>query len=95
MADIPVELINKVSQGSPHVVDAIRDGKIDLIINTPRGSQAHSDGNLIRGAAQVYGVPLVTTLSAATATVQGITALHKKPLKVISVQTHYQRNEIE
>ena len=86
---LEVELINKVSQGSPHVLDAIREGKIDLIINTPRGGQAHSDGNLIRGAASLYGVPLVTTLSAATATVQGIKALQKKPLKVISLQQHH------
>jgi len=86
---LPVETLNKVSQGSPHVLDAIRAGEIHLIINTPRGGQAHSDGNLIRGAAHLYGVPLVTTLSAGMATVQGIKALQSKPLRVRSLQEHH------
>jgi carbamoyl-phosphate synthase large subunit len=88
-----VEVINKVGSGSPHILDAIRNGEIDLIINTPRGSQAHSEGNLIRGAANQYGIPLITTLSAATAAVQGIRALQQKPLKVLSLQAHHQRNQ--
>jgi carbamoyl-phosphate synthase large subunit len=90
---LPVEVINKVGSGSPHILDAIRNGEIDLIINTPRGSQAHSEGNLIRGAANQYGIPLITTLSAATAAVQGIRALQQKPLKVLSLQAHHQRNQ--
>jgi carbamoyl-phosphate synthase large subunit len=86
---LPVSLIDKVSEGSPNVVDAIRAGEIDLIINTPRGGQAHYDGGLIRGTANMYGVPILTTLSAAQATVQGIRALRQKPLKVRSLQTHH------
>ena len=86
---IPVEAINKVSDGSPHVVDLIRAGKIDLIINTPRGGQAHYDGTLIRGTAHLYGVPIITTMSAAQAVVQGIRALRQKPLKVRSLQAHH------
>jgi len=86
---LPVTVINKVSQGSPHILDAIRAGQIDLIINTPRGGQAHYDGSLIRGAAHMMGIPIVTTLSAAAATVQGIRALREKPLRVRSLQAHY------
>src|SRR5690606_21600249 len=86
---IPVEAINKVSDGSPHVVDLIRAGQIDLIINTPRGGQAHYDGTLIRGTAHLYGVPIITTMSAAQAVVQGIRALRQKPLKVRSLQAHH------
>ena len=86
---LPVTIINKVSQGSPHVADAIRAGQVDLIINTPRGGQAHYDGRLIRGMAHQAGVPIVTTLSAAAATVQGIRALKEKPLRVRSLQTHH------
>jgi carbamoyl-phosphate synthase large subunit len=82
-------IINKVSDGSPHIVDAIRQGQIDLIINTPRGGQAHYDGNLIRGTAHLYGVPIITTMSAAQATVQGLRALRQKPLRVRSLQTHH------
>ncbi|MBZ0293284.1 MAG: carbamoyl-phosphate synthase large subunit, partial [Anaerolineae bacterium] len=86
---LPVEEVNKVSEGSPNVLDAVRDGQIDLILNTPRGGQAHYDGGLIRGAAHQYGVPIVTTLSAAMATVQGIKALRQKPLSVRSLQLHH------
>ncbi len=89
VAGLPVTSINKVSEGSPHIVDAIRAGEIDLIINTPRGGQAHYDGRLIRGAAHLYGVPIATTLSAAMATVQGIKAVRQKPLKVRSLQAHH------
>ncbi len=87
--NLPVSVIKKVSEGSPHIGDAIRAGEIDLIINTPRGAQAHYDGGLIRGTAYLYGVPIVTTLSAAVATVQGIKALKQKPLKVRSLQVHH------
>ncbi len=87
---IPVQPINKVSDGSPHVVDLIRASQIDLIINTPRGGQAHDDGGLIRGTAHLYGVPIITTMTAAQAMVQAVRALRKKPLKVRSLQVHHQ-----
>jgi carbamoyl-phosphate synthase large subunit len=90
---LPVTTINKVSEGSPHVVDAIRAGEINLIINTPRGGQAHQDGYLIRGMAHLYNVPIVTTLTAAAAVVQAIRALKQKPLKVRSLQKHHQLNQ--
>src|SRR5581483_614706 len=86
---LPVERIRKVSEGTPNVVDAIREGKIQLIINTPLGGQAHDDGMALRSAAHVHRVPITTTLSAAQATVQGIRALREKPLKVRSLQTHH------
>jgi carbamoyl-phosphate synthase large subunit len=90
---IEVETMNKVSEGSPHIVDAIRKGEVDLIINTPRGGVAHTDGPQIRGMAAVYGVPIVTTLTGAMAAVQSIKTLRKKPLKVRSLQTHHQKAE--
>lgn len=86
---LPTQVIQKVSDGSPNIVDEIRAGKINLIINTPRGGQAHYDGALIRGTAHLYGVPIVTTMSAAMATVQGIKALRQKPLRVRSLQKHH------
>jgi carbamoyl-phosphate synthase large subunit len=91
-AGIPVSRINKVAQGEPHVVNALREGQIQMIINTPRGDQAHEDGALIRGAAYLYGVPILTTLSAATAAVQGIHSLRAKALKVRSLQAHHHLN---
>jgi len=89
---LPVRIIQKVSEGSPNIVDAIRAGDIHLVINTPRGGQAHYDGALIRGTAHLYGVPIITTMSAATAVVQGIRALRQKPLKVRSLQAHHGLN---
>jgi len=89
-AGLEVETIRKVSEGSPHIVDRIREGKIALIINTPYGSDAHGDGSKIRTAAIRYGVPITTTLSAAQAAVNGIRALRAKELKVRGLQEHYQ-----
>ncbi len=81
--------INKLSEGSPNIMDAMLQGDVDLIINTPRGSQAHEDGTAIRSKAYALGIPIVTTMSAAAATVQGIKRISEKPLSVRSLQTHY------
>ncbi len=89
--NLPVERINKVRDGSPHIGDAIRAGNIALIINTPLGRDAHSDGKAIRVAATQYDVPLITTLSAAQAAVSGIRAVKAKQLKVRSLQEHHGR----
>ncbi|MDZ4771252.1 MAG: carbamoyl-phosphate synthase large subunit [Chloroflexota bacterium] len=86
---LPVKTLRKVSEGSPNIVEAVRAGEISLIINTPRGGQAHQDGDLIRGTAQLYGVPIITTLSAAAAAVQAIKALGSKPMQVRSLQEHH------
>ena len=55
---IPVEAINKIAEGSPHVVDYIRNGEVDMVINTPTGSGARSDGYEIRSAAVSARDPL-------------------------------------
>jgi carbamoyl-phosphate synthase large subunit len=86
---LQVETLNKVSEGSPHILDAIASGEITLIVNTPLGRQAHSDGEEIRRAAVRYRVPLLTTLSATAAAVGAIRALQLKELKVRSLQEHY------
>ena len=86
---LEVTPVNKVSQGSPHVVDAIREGRVQLVINTPLGPQAHSDGARIRAAAWEHQVPLITTLSAAAAAVAAIRALREKRLRYRSLQAHH------
>ncbi|MGH2543999.1 MAG: carbamoyl-phosphate synthase large subunit, partial [Ardenticatenaceae bacterium] len=86
---LPVEPVNKVSEGGRHIGERIRVGEVDLIINTPLGSTAHTDGLAIRTSAIRYGVPLLTTLSAAQAAVNGIRALREKELKVRSLQQHH------
>lgn len=89
LVGLSVRVVNKVSEGSPHIVDAMREGAINLIITTPRGKQAHLDGILMRSAAYQFGVPVLTTLSAAMAAVQGIRALQAEPLRVRSLQAHH------
>ncbi|MBN1201575.1 MAG: carbamoyl-phosphate synthase large subunit [Anaerolineae bacterium] len=88
-AGLNIAPINKVSEGSPHVVDLIRGGEIVMIINTPLGSTAHGDGIKIRTAAVRHNVPLLTTLSAAQAAVNGIRALQAQELRVRSLQEHH------
>lgn len=89
---IQARAVNKVAQGSPHIIDLMRAGQIHLIINTPLGGQAHEDGAAIRSVAYQLGIPIVTTMSAAMAVVQGIRALKNKPLKVRSLQKHHARS---
>jgi carbamoyl-phosphate synthase large subunit len=86
---LEAEMLNKVSEGSPHILDAIARGEIDLIVNTPLGRQAHSDGEEIRRAAVRYRVPLLTTLSATAAAVGAIRAIQLKEFRVRSLQEHY------
>ncbi|MCL5951707.1 MAG: hypothetical protein M1132_08305 [Chloroflexi bacterium] len=90
---LQVETINKVSEGSPHIVDAIARGDIQLIVNTPLGQRSYSDGEEIRRAAIRYRVPLLTTLSATAAAAGAIRALGAKELKVKSLQEHYRDRE--
>jgi carbamoyl-phosphate synthase large subunit len=87
--DIPVQTINKYAEGSPHTVDLIRSGKIKLILNTPLGPNAHSDGAEIRSAAVLMNVPLLTTLSAAAAAIAAIQAINKNELRYRSLQEHF------
>ncbi len=93
-AGLPVGYINKVEQGSPHAVDLIRSGEVQLILNTPLGPVAQSAGAAIRAAAIAMDLPLLTTLSAATAAVAAIRALRQQELRYRSLQEHYaQRKE--
>ncbi|MFZ6027753.1 MAG: carbamoyl-phosphate synthase large subunit [Chloroflexota bacterium] len=92
-AGLPVETVNKAAEGSPHTVELIRAGQVQLILNTPLGSQAHSDGNEIRAAATLMEVPLLTTLSAAAAAAAAIRALKQKDFSYRSLQEHYRRNQ--
>ncbi|HVM70788.1 MAG TPA: carbamoyl-phosphate synthase large subunit [Anaerolineales bacterium] len=86
---LPVEVVKKVIEGSPNVVDLIRAGRVQLILNTPLGSHAHSAGADIRSAATAMNVPLLTTLSAGMAAVNAIQALRQKGLSYRSLQEHF------
>ncbi|HLM50639.1 MAG TPA: hypothetical protein VK279_08835, partial [Solirubrobacteraceae bacterium] len=71
---VPVVALNKVGEGHPHVVDWIERGEVDLVINTPVGTGARTDGYEIRRAAIGRGIPCVTTLSGGIAAARAIAA---------------------
>jgi carbamoyl-phosphate synthase large subunit len=71
---VPVTAINKIAEGSPHVVDYIRNGEVEMVINTPTGSGARSDGYEIRTAAVRHGIPCITTMTGASAATRAIFA---------------------
>ena len=83
---IPVEGLNKIGEGSPHVVDLIRERHCDLVINTPTGSGARADGQEIRAAAVREGIPCVTTMTGASAAVRAIAARASGEAEVRSLQ---------
>lgn len=72
---IKCQSVLKISEGRPNVLDMMKNGEINLIINTPEGSNARSDGYYLRTAAVMQNIPSITTISAASAIVQGIRAL--------------------
>ena len=84
-----VETVSKIGQGPNDILDLIRTDRVDMIINTPLGRAAHSDGRAMRMAARQHGIPLFTTLSAAAAGVNAIRALKTRQLRVRSLQDHY------
>jgi carbamoyl-phosphate synthase large subunit len=88
---LPVEVVNKVSGGSPNAVDLIRSGRVNLILNTPLGPRSHTDGAAIRAAATGMDVPLLTTLSAAAAAVAAIRAMREQELRYRSLQRHFKQ----
>ncbi|MCB0875814.1 MAG: carbamoyl-phosphate synthase large subunit [Solirubrobacterales bacterium] len=71
---VPVETIHKIQEGSPNVVDYIERGEVDLVINSPTGSGARTDGYEIRSAATRNGIPCITTMTGATAAARAIGA---------------------
>jgi carbamoyl-phosphate synthase large subunit len=83
---VPVTRINKIGEGSPHVVDLIRERRCDLVINTPTGSGARADGQAIRTAAVRHGIPCVTTMTGASAAVRAIAAQMQGEPGVLSLQ---------
>jgi len=83
---VPVTTINKIAEGSPHVVDWIRNGEVDLVINTPTGSGARADGLEIRSAAVRQGLPCLTTMTGASAAARAISAQRESEAEVRSLQ---------
>ncbi|ACC84096.1 carbamoyl-phosphate synthase large subunit [Nostoc punctiforme] len=83
-----IELVLKLHEGRPHVLDAIKNQKIQLIINTPSGEEAHTDARLIRRTALAYKIPIITTIAGAKATVAAIRSLQNTTLDVKTIQEY-------
>jgi carbamoyl-phosphate synthase large subunit len=83
---IPVDEILKIGEGSPNVVDLIEGRQCDLVINTPTGSGARTDGYEIRSASIRHGIPCVTTMTGASAAVRAISARREGTGEILSLQ---------
>ena len=83
-----VDLVLKVHEGRPHVIDWIKNDQIQLIINTPTGEESQTDARLIRRTALDYKLPIVTTIAGAKATVAAIKSLKSEPLMVKALQDY-------
>jgi len=86
-AGVPAESVFKVNEGRPNIVDLVKTGKVDMVINTPLGRESFYDEKSIRRAAIRYNIPCITTLSAANAAARGIRALVEQSLEVAALQT--------
>jgi len=87
---ISSDTLKKIKEGSPNAIELLQDGKLDLIINTPSGEKPRQDEIHIRSMAVSRGVPCVTTIEGAAASVNGIWAMKEKAMKVTALQDYHQ-----
>jgi len=88
---ITVKVLPRISEGRPNVLDLMKDGKIQLVINTPSGRIPRQDEIKIRSHVIRYNIPYTTTISGAQATVNGIETMIKKDLRVTSLQEYHKK----
>ena len=86
---INTELVLKIHEGRPNILDAIANGEIHLVINTPSGKESATDDSYIRKAAIKHKVPYITTTAAAIASAKGIAAYRKARGEVKSLQEYH------
>jgi len=89
---IEVEVVNKVTEGRPHIVDFIKNKEIHFVINTVSGTQAQKDSFSIRQTALQYRVPFTTTISGAIAAIRAIEMLKKKEVNIKSIQEYHKKS---
>ncbi len=86
--EVPVEVVKKVQDGSPHVGDQIKSGELSMVINTPTDAHSHADSYLIRRWALDYQVPYFTTIAGAEAAAEGIEYLNQRDFEVKALQDY-------
>jgi carbamoyl-phosphate synthase large subunit len=86
---LPIEVVNKVAQGRPHIVDRLLDGDVAIVFNTTEGWQSLKDSHSIRTTALNKKVPYFTTAPASVAAARSIEAVRGRALEVASLQSYY------
>ena len=86
---LTVATVLKIHEGRPHIMDWIKNRQIQLILNTPSGGEAQSDGQLLRRSALTYKIPIITTIAAAKATAAAIRTLQSGPMDVKAIQDYH------
>jgi carbamoyl-phosphate synthase large subunit len=86
---VECEKISKMHAGRPNIADAIKNGEIQLVINTPIGKRGTTDDSYIRKTAIKYKIPYMTTMAAARAAVKVIAAYRGKDVEVASLQSYH------
>ncbi|MDJ0950229.1 MAG: carbamoyl-phosphate synthase large subunit [Alphaproteobacteria bacterium] len=89
-AGLTVMVVNKVLEGRPHVVDAMKSGQVDLVFNTTRGGQSIADSFSIRETALTHRIPYCTTVAGARAAVEAVAALKTGSLEVAPLQSYFE-----
>ena len=87
-AGLKVDLILKLHEGRPNILDQIKNEEVQLMINTPSGEEAQADGKLLRRSALTYKVPMITTIAGAKATAAAIRSLQSQPMGVKALQDY-------
>jgi len=85
---IPAEIVKKVQEGSPHIAEQIKEGKVAMVINTPTDAHSHADSFLIRRCALDYQIPYFTTIAGAEAAAEGIEYLKERDFDVKALQDY-------
>ncbi|MEK7379170.1 MAG: carbamoyl phosphate synthase large subunit, partial [Candidatus Binatota bacterium] len=85
---LPAEMVKKVQEGSPNIAEAIKNGEIAMVINTPTDAHSHADSYYLRRNALDYQVPYFTTIAGADAAVEGIELLKEGELDVQALQEY-------
>jgi len=88
-AGVSVTQVKKIAEGHPNLIDYLKNGDVQLVVNTPSGKGARTDEGKIRAAAVQAGVPCITTVDAADAAIRAMVAVKEGPLEVESLQNRY------
>ena len=91
VSELKVKVLPKIGEGQPNILDLMKDGVVQLVINTPSGRIPQQDEVKIRSQVILYGISYTTTISGAEATIKGIEALEKNELKVKALQEYHKK----